>query len=334
MPDSSPVNNQDTSWPTGAAEAAQLIRSTAWLSTSLGASETWSTALRTAVDLLLACQFPMVLLWGADLIQVYNDGYRVIMGNKHPAGMGQATAACWPEVWKFNQPIYTRVWEGESLTFEDQLFPITRHGALEDAYFTLCYSPVRDETKSIGGLLITVLETTAKVHAAKDRDRSEAALRLSEERLRMALSGANGVGIWDWDIVQDRFYADAKFAAVYGVDPELAARGTPLSSFTKNIHPEDLARVSQSIACTIRDGGAYSEEYRLIQPDGSVCWVIAKGQLISSASGVPLRFPGVATEITVQKVAEQACGSLKSWPLWVALRPASRTKSTILSNPS
>ena len=121
----------------------------------------------------------MVLLWGVDLVQIYNDGYRVIMGNKHPAGMGQPTAACWPEVWKFNQPISMRIWQGESLTLEDQLFPITRHGSLEDAYFTLCYSPVRDETSSIAGMLITVLETTAKVQAAKDREKSEAALRQS-----------------------------------------------------------------------------------------------------------------------------------------------------------
>ncbi len=248
----------------------------------------------------------MVLLWGVDLVQVYNDGYRVIMGNKHPAGMGQPTAACWPEVWKFNQPIYTRVWQGESVTLEDQLFPITRHGSFEDAYFTLCYSPVRDETNTIAGMLITVLETTAKVKAAKDREKSEAALRVSEERLRLALSGANGVGIWDWDIVQDRFYADAKFAAVYGVDPELAASGTPLASFTENIHPEDIDRVAESIARTVREGGQYAEEYRLIQKDGSVCWVIAKGHLLSSPSGVPLRFPGVASEITVQKTAEQA----------------------------
>lgn len=201
---------------------------------------------------------------------------------------------------------------GKVGTLEDQLFPITRHGSLEEAYFTLCYSPVRDETSRIAGMLITVLETTAKVQAAKERDKSDAALRLSEGRLRLALSGANGVGIWDCDIVQDRFYADAKFAAVYGVDSELAASGTPLASFTKSTYPEDVYRVAQSIARTVREGGQYAEEHRLLQKDGSICWVIAKGHLLSSASGTPLDFSGVATEIIVQKRQNRLYGSLKA----------------------
>ena len=112
---------QKADWPFGPSEAAQLIRATAWSHTSLDAPETWCTTLRTTVDLLLVCKFPMVLLWGPDLVQIYNDGYRIIMGSKHPAGMGQPTQACWPEVWEFNEPIYSQVWNGDSLTLEDQL---------------------------------------------------------------------------------------------------------------------------------------------------------------------------------------------------------------------
>ena len=48
------------------------------------------------------------------------------------------------------------------MTFEDQLFPIWRYGYLEKAYFTLCYSPLRDETSAIRGVLVTVFETTAR----------------------------------------------------------------------------------------------------------------------------------------------------------------------------
>lgn len=128
-------------WPDGPGEAAHLIRSNVWSGTSIGAPESWPPSLRTTVDLILACQFPMVLLWGPDLVQIYNDGYSNIIGSKHPGGMGQQTQECWPEVWQFNQPIYARVWQGESLTLEDQLFPITRHGFLEDAYFTPLLQP-------------------------------------------------------------------------------------------------------------------------------------------------------------------------------------------------
>jgi signal transduction histidine kinase len=293
-------------WPFGLSGAAQLMRTTAWSDTSLGAPETWGATLRATVNNLLACEFPMVVLWGKDLTQIYNDGYKTIMGAKHPAGMGQPTKACWPEVWQFNAPIYASILRGESLTLEDQLFPIDRHGYLEQAYFTLCYSPVFDEVGDVEGILITVFETTGRVQAALLRAESETALSKSEERLRLALSGANGVGIWDWDTVTDRFYADAKFAVAYGVDPELAATGTPLANFTKNIHPEDIDRIQRSIALTLQSGQDYAEEYRLLQKDGSVRWVMAKGHLISSPNGTPLRFPGVTTDITDQKRAEQA----------------------------
>ena len=127
--------------------------------------------------MLLPSGFPMVALWGPDLVQIYNDGYRDIMGLKHPAGLGQFTRECWPEVWHINAPIYARVLQGETLTFEDALYPVMRHGLLEDAWFTLSYSPLRDETGTIAGVLVTVVEMT-------ERLRAEAELRGSEARLR------------------------------------------------------------------------------------------------------------------------------------------------------
>ena len=292
-------------WPDGPSDMASLIRSKDWSHSLLGQCPGWTATLRTTVDMLLACQFPMVLLWGKDLVQIYNDGYRAVMGIKHPQGMGQATQDCWPEVWHFNQPVYDRVWQGESLKFEDQLFPITRHGFLEQAYFTLCYSPVRDETNSIAGILVTVFETTAMIEATRKREASEAALHASEERLRLALS-ADGVGIWDWDVVEDRFYSDRKFALLYGVDPNLAAQGTPLSAFLNNIHPDDVDRIRHAIQSTVDEGKQYCEEYRLIQTNGSIRWVLAQGYALCSAEGKAVRFPGVTTDITDRKKTEEA----------------------------
>ena len=295
----------ERTWPTGVDEAAQLIRSDIWSGASIGAPELWPLALRTTVDLVLACEFAMVLLWGQDLVQIYNETYSRVMGAKHPAGMGQRTQECWPEVWQFNQPIYARVWQGESVTLEDQLFPITRHGFLENAYFTLCYSPVRDGENEICGILVTVVETTKRVEATHLQEAAEAALRMSEERLRLALSAANGVAIWDWDVVQDRFYAGGQFAAFYGLDPDRAASGIPLAEVTKNIYWEDRERIELAIAHTLEHGGDYAEEYRLVQTDGSIRWVIAQGHVLFSPAGEAIRFPGVATDITGRKRAEE-----------------------------
>ena len=149
-------------WPSGNGATSDVIRNLEWSAKPLGPCEHWPPTLRTTVELVLACQFPMIALWGLDLIQIYNDGYLTLMGAKHPAGMGQPTSECWPEVWEFNEPVYKRVWLGETLTFEDQLFPITRHGFLEEAYFTLCYSPIRDHLQTIAGVLVSVFETTQR----------------------------------------------------------------------------------------------------------------------------------------------------------------------------
>ena len=147
-----------------AKEMASLVANHDWSETPLGPISQWPESLRAVADLALACKFPMVVLWSSDLIQIYNDGYRDLMGDKHPAGLGQPTKACWPEVWDMNEPVYARVLQGESVTFEDRLYPLKRYGKLEEAYFTLCYSPLRSSS-SIEGVLVTVFETTLRVKA-------------------------------------------------------------------------------------------------------------------------------------------------------------------------
>ncbi|GAA0259945.1 hypothetical protein GCM10008965_30560 [Methylorubrum aminovorans] len=148
----------------------------------MGAAETWPPSLKATISLLLGCGFPMIALWGPNLIQVYNDGYRDLMGLKHPAGLGQPTRACWPEVWHINAPIYERVWAGETLTFEDALYPLTRSGRLEDAWFTLTYSPLRDDSGAIAGILVILVETTSRVLADRALRESEARFRAELER--------------------------------------------------------------------------------------------------------------------------------------------------------
>lgn len=164
-------------WITENGEAATLARKLDWSKTCLGPVEGWPDSLRSTVNLVLAYSFPMVLLWGEELVQIYNDAYAAIMGKKHPSGMGLPTREVWPEVWEFNEPVYRRVLEGETLTFENQLFPITRHGFREDAYFTLCYSPLRDGANNVAGVLVTVFETTPQIRAEAAHLATERSLR-------------------------------------------------------------------------------------------------------------------------------------------------------------
>lgn len=135
-----------------------------------------------------------------------------------------------------------------------------------------------------------------------ERRQAAAALRRSEERLRMALDAAQGVGIWDWDVPRDRVYADAGFARLYGVDPVAAANGVPVAEFMRRIHPEDREAVERSMEQCLREGGDFSSEYRLVQPGGAVRWVLAVGRCSYNAQdGTPRRFPGMSVDITERK---------------------------------
>ena len=174
----------------GGSEMHARCRVLDWSQTSLGPVSDWPVSLRTAAQLVLASPFPNIILWGPQLVQIYNDGYRKLMGQKHPAGLSQPTQQCWPEVWYINQPIYERVWAGESFAFEDTRYPITRSGQLEDAWFTLAYSPVWAESGQVGGVLVTVFETTSQVlekrHHQQTRTQSDFLLRLIDSLRALA----------------------------------------------------------------------------------------------------------------------------------------------------
>lgn len=77
-----------------------------WASTSLGSREAWPVSLRAVTGPLLDHPLSMIVLWGLELLQIYNDSYRVVVGDKHPAGLGQGAPLGWPEVWGFNAPIF------------------------------------------------------------------------------------------------------------------------------------------------------------------------------------------------------------------------------------
>ncbi|NGP18739.1 PAS domain-containing protein [Devosia chinhatensis] len=162
----------------------------------------------------------------------------------------------------------------------------------------LYYSPiVSDDGEPIGTLCI-VHETTARVL-------TESALARSEERLSMAVSGTNLVGTWDWDVLNNRVTSDARFAELYGIDPEQAALGLPIEEFFKGIHPDDVERVGREIEKVLTDGSPFHSEYRVVTESG-VVWVLASGRPRLNEQGQAVRFPGVSVNITEQKQVSEA----------------------------
>ncbi|GAA5019939.1 hypothetical protein GCM10023258_08060 [Terrabacter aeriphilus] len=156
--------------PSTANEMQLLFDRTDWASTPLGPVDTWPTALRTMVDVCLSSGFPMLVCWGPDLVMIYNDGYRAMLGqSKHPAALGRPVRDVWPEVWDVVGPMFDGVLGGGPATWvEDELLVVDRFGFLEEAFFTWSYGAIHDdEHGGVVGVLNVATETTAKVLAER-----------------------------------------------------------------------------------------------------------------------------------------------------------------------
>jgi PAS domain S-box-containing protein len=136
-----------------------------------------------------------------------------------------------------------------------------------------------------------------------ERKRADEALKVSEERLRLATVGGD-LGIWDWDIKNDRAYLSQKYYEMTGyregeIEPSLKI-------FRGLVHPEDLTMVESALAAHFRGESDYSvTEYRMRMKSGEYRWIRGVGQVVArDEQGAPLRMAGVIADITVQKKAE------------------------------
>jgi GAF domain-containing protein len=146
-------------------DMGKLIASSDWTRTPIGPVDQWPQSLRTAVGICLSSRFPMLIWWGPDHVMLYNDAFRPILGStKHPQAMGATGVQVWPEIWHVIAPMLHGVREcGEATWSDDQMLLLDRNGYVEECYFTASYSPIRDETGEVGGVLTAVTETTERV---------------------------------------------------------------------------------------------------------------------------------------------------------------------------
>lgn len=149
-------------WLEGGGQMAERIRQHDWSSTPLGPLEAWPDALKLSVALCLGSRFPQAVLWGPELITLYNDAFTPILGRK-PLALGRPFSDVWQEAWGEIAEMAARAMAGEAVYIEDFPLVIDRNGGPERAYFTFCYSPIRGVDGRVLGMLDTVTETTTNV---------------------------------------------------------------------------------------------------------------------------------------------------------------------------
>ncbi|WP_017316188.1 GAF domain-containing protein [Mastigocladopsis repens] len=182
------------------------------------------------------------------------------------------------------------VFEGESgiLEFEIIGFKGTRRWLETHAV------PLRDSDREIIALLAVTRDIT-------ERKRTEAFLRESEQRLKLALQAAK-LGSWELDLKTEELSVSNQCKANFGLPPEAEFSYRVLH---KHIHPDDLAYMQESVQQALEQRKDYEAEYRNIWHDGSVHWVMSRGSGIYNADGSPTRMMGVTLDITERKQAEE-----------------------------
>ncbi|MGN6797697.1 MAG: ATP-binding protein [Gaiellaceae bacterium] len=147
----------------GGGELGELIRSFDWKATSIGPIEEWPDSLRTAVRIMLASSQPIWIGWGDDLVYLYNDAYKSIIGGKHPEMLGRPTRVVWSEIWDVIDPMLQTALTSEQGTYvESQLLIMERYGYREETYYTFSYSPIPGEDGRARGIICVNTDDTQR----------------------------------------------------------------------------------------------------------------------------------------------------------------------------
>ncbi|RIV21151.1 PAS domain-containing sensor histidine kinase [Fibrisoma montanum] len=269
----------------GGGKMGELIRAMDWAKTPVGPMETWPLSLRIIVQFMMDTSFGMYLAWGPELIQIYNDSYRPILGNeKHPNALGSSARDTFPEVWDWLEPIFDGVMQGQAYGAEDLLIPLNRNGYLEDCYFTFSYTPLRDETGQVRGILVPVTETTKVVLARRQQEQQKQQLQtlLMQAPVAIAIFRgpeyrielANDAHLKIWGRTADEVIGKPLFDAL----PE--AKGQGYEELLANVMTTgEPFYANELYADLIRNGATETVYFNFVyqplrEPDGTISGVI------------------------------------------------------------
>ncbi|MCP5115382.1 MAG: PAS domain S-box protein, partial [bacterium] len=137
------------------------------------------------------------------------------------------------------------------------------------------------------------------------RELAEEALRNSEQRLELALGGAE-LGLWDWNVPAGSITYNRRWAEMLGYSlDEIAPYAT---SWERLVHPEDRPRVMEKLDAHLRgETPFYETEHRLRAKSGTWIWVLDRGKVVErDGNGEPVRATGTHLDISDRKRAEEA----------------------------
>ncbi|MEH1897382.1 MAG: ATP-binding protein [Nostoc sp.] len=213
--ESTSASNADVNFLLGGGEMGARMRERDWSKTSLGPTQQWPQSLKTAVRIMLTCRQAMFVWWGEELINLYNDAYKAIIGGKHPEALGQPASDVWREIWDQVGPRAESAMLKNEGTYDEALLLIMeRNGYPEETYYTFSYSPVPNDQGNTGGIICANTDDTQRIIG----ERQLALLRELAARTADART-FNEACTLSANCLESNPY-DLPFAMIYLVDPD------------------------------------------------------------------------------------------------------------------
>jgi PAS domain S-box-containing protein len=217
----------------GGGHMGAAIRAYDWGHTTLGPPADWPASLKALVGVLLDAKQPMFVVWGAEQLLLYNDGYAAVLASKHPAALGCPFLEVWSEIRGDLEPIVAQAYAGTAVHMDDIALVMERRGFREETHFAFSYTPIRGEQADVQGFFCACSEITDQVFA----DRRSAAEREGLFRLSRDLFC---VASFDGHLKS----VNPAWSRILGrSDEELLSR-----PFANIIHPDDLATTTDVVA--------------------------------------------------------------------------------------
>jgi PAS domain S-box-containing protein len=226
---------------------------------------------------------------------------REMFGAQYGDTLGKPVAQVVPEAAEFYRRAIDAAYACEPSVYPDSPIKLRSGGT---AWFDLEFTPIADEHGVVHGTLLTCNETTARVLAIRD-------LQKSRERLDAALNAGGIVGTWEMDVATGIVISDARFARLHGIDPDRAACGLSGEVFIAAVDARDREKAMERARRLLATGDDLRCEYRTSGEMGKPYWILATARAIRDEGNRLLRLSGVAVDITTQKEAEKALAESK-----------------------
>jgi signal transduction histidine kinase len=144
----------------GGGAMSERIAAKDWGSSSLGPIAQWPLSLRTALGICLEFPAPACVAWGRQRAQIYNDAYAQLVPIQHETSLGEDFARSWSQAWPAMRMCFERAHRGEAAQLEDQ--QVTFESARAEQAMTFAFVPIRDDSGSVAGLMVTLLQPRAE----------------------------------------------------------------------------------------------------------------------------------------------------------------------------